>query len=32
MYFVRCRKIGRIIRGNFGKVIINEVENSKRAL
>jgi hypothetical protein len=30
-YFVRCRKRGRITRGIFGKVIINEVENSKRS-
>jgi hypothetical protein len=30
--FVSCRKIGRIIRDIFGKVIINAVENSNTVL
>jgi hypothetical protein len=32
IFIVRCRQRGKIIRGIFGKVIINVVENSKRVL
>jgi hypothetical protein len=32
VFIVMCRKRGRIIRGMFGKEIINVVENSKRVL